>query len=235
MPPSAIQSLVQGLSIGARDLSHTYQMDDRAVPVLRDLQLTVPAGGYVSITGASGTGKTTLLTLIGGLDTPQSGTLRVGPFDLTALRGDALAAYRRASVGFVFQHSGLLEPLTALENVELAFALSGKQAGLRRREAGKLLTAVGLEERARHQPARLSGGERQRVAIARALANRPGLLLADEPTGNLDETSGERVIGLLEELHSATGCTLLLVTHNPALARRADQQLLLTGGELVPA
>ncbi len=232
---STPRPLESGLAIEVRGLTHSYRSDGRELRVLGDLDFNVEPGGYTSITGASGAGKTTLLTLLGGLEPPHAGCVQVGSYDLRLLSGDDLAAYRRSSVGFVFQHSGLLETLTALENVELAFTLSGTSQRRRRHKAKTLLSAVGLSERAIHQPAQLSGGERQRVAIARALANRPGLVLADEPTGNLDEASAERVVALLEELHATSRCTLVLITHNPSIAARADQRLLLTGGKLTPA
>ncbi|MGH9211393.1 MAG: ABC transporter ATP-binding protein, partial [Acidimicrobiales bacterium] len=161
-------------------------------------------------------------SVLGGLERLQEGTAVVGGVDLAGLEGDELAAYRRATVGFVFQHFGLLEALTAAENVELAGTLAGMRPAARRQRAAELLDAVGLGHRAGHQPLQLSGGERQRVAIARALTNRPRLLLADEPTGNLDEDSATTVIELLEQLRAERGCTLLVVTHNRALAGRAS-------------
>jgi putative ABC transport system ATP-binding protein len=211
-------------------LSHDYRGDRGVLRVLTDVSLEIPPGGYCSIQGRSGAGKTTLLSLVGGLERPQAGELRVGGFDLTRLRGDDLAAYRRSTVGFVFQHFGLLASLTALENVELAATLAAEPARRRRRRAHELLRAVGLGERAGHVPARLSGGEQQRVAMARALVNRPRLLLADEPTGNLDQESGEHVLRLLEELHREWGFTLVVVTHNVALAGRADQRFVVEAG-----
>ena len=156
--------------------------------------------------------------------------MEVGGRDITRLSGDELAAYRRSTVGFVFQHFGLLDALTASENVELATALAGTARAARRARAAELLDAVGLAQRGDHRPAALSGGERQRVAIARALANRPRLLLADEPTGNLDEAATARVVDLLETARRDHGCTLVMVTHDRSLAARADDQLLLPGG-----
>ena len=203
--------------------------------VLRDLSLDVEAGDYVAITGSSGAGKSTLLSLLGGLDAPQTGTVEVGGTNLHGLRGDGLAAYRRATVGFVFQHFGLVETLSAQENVELAAALAGLGRAARRTEASRLLAAVGLSDRAGHRPAKLSGGERQRVAIARALVNAPRLVLADEPTGNLDEESAVGVIGLLERAHRRLGTTLVLVTHNRMLAARGSRRLRLVDGSLVQA
>ncbi|HEX3621260.1 MAG TPA: ABC transporter ATP-binding protein [Acidimicrobiales bacterium] len=222
-----------GVAITLRGLSHTYRTADGPLTVLGGLDLDVPDGGYAAITGPSGAGKTTLLALLGGLEQPQSGTIEVGGQDLTSLGGDGLAAYRRATVGFVFQHFGLLETLTASQNVELAGTLAGTSAAERRTRALELLGAVGLSERAGHRPSRLSGGERQRVAIARALVNEPRLLLADEPTGNLDEEAAAMVIELLEKVRADHGCTLVLVTHNRELSQRADQRIPLERGRAV--
>ena len=219
-----------GVTIAVRGLTHRYPAPEGVLDVLAGVDLDVPAGGYVAVSGPSGAGKSTLLAVLGGLEPLQEGTATVGATDLAGLAGDDLAAYRRATVGFVFQHFGLLEALTALENVELAAVLAGVRPGARRKRAAELLDAVGLGHRARHQPLQLSGGERQRVAIARALANRPRLLLADEPTGNLDEGSATTVIELLEQLRIEHGCTLLVVTHNRALAARAPQRVTLESG-----
>ncbi|HEY2668508.1 MAG TPA: ABC transporter ATP-binding protein [Actinomycetota bacterium] len=202
------------------------------MPVLDGLDLDVPAGGYVALVGASGAGKTTLLALLGGLERVQSGTLTVGQHDIAALTGDALAAYRRLTVGFVFQHFGLLDALTAVENVELAAVLAGERPSKRRARARALLGAVGMTPRASHRPGALSGGERQRVAIARALVNAPRLVLADEPTGNLDEDTSVEVLRLLESLQEERGCTLLVVTHDRAIARRAEHVVTLDHGRI---
>jgi putative ABC transport system ATP-binding protein len=224
-----------GVAITLRGLSHTYRTDDGPLTVLGGLDLDVPDGGYAAVTGPSGAGKTTLLALLGGLEQPQSGAIEVGGQDLTGLSGDGLAAYRRATVGFVFQHFGLLETLTAAQNVELAGTLAGTSPAQRRARALELLAAVGLAERAAHRPSRLSGGERQRVAIARALVNGPRLLLADEPTGNLDDDAAAMVIELLEKVRADHACTLVLVTHNRNLAARAEQRVALERGERVSA
>jgi putative ABC transport system ATP-binding protein len=223
----------RGVEIHAAGLRHAYAAPEGQLDVLTGVDLDVPAGGYCALQGPSGAGKTTLLALIGGLEPLQAGTLRVGGVDLAGVGGVALAAYRRSTVGFVFQDFGLLETLTARENVELAATLDRAPPTERRRRADELLAAVGLSQRSRHRPAQLSGGERQRVAMARALMNRPRLLLADEPTGNLDETSAVGVIELLEELQRRWGFTLVLVTHNRALAIRAAQRLLLKAGKVV--
>jgi len=221
------------VAIDVRQLRHEYRTDGRALVVLDDVTLHVPAGGHVALTGPSGAGKSTLLALLGGLERPQTGTVRVGDVDLTGLAGNALAAYRRETVGFVFQHFGLLEALTAQENVELAATLSGRRPGERRRRALELLDRVGVADRARHRPLQLSGGERQRVAIARALANGPRLVLADEPTGNLDEDSALAVVELLETLPAQHGCTLVVVTHNRSIAARAPTRVALRAGRVV--
>jgi predicted ABC-type transport system involved in lysophospholipase L1 biosynthesis ATPase subunit len=204
--------------------------------VLHDISLEVAEGEYVSLVGPSGSGKTTLLSLVGGLDHPQSGEIRVGGHDLRALSGDGLAAFRRETVGFVFQHFGLLEALTAKENVELALTLAGvSNAVQRHHRATHLLERVGLANRLDHRPPELSGGERQRVAIARAIANSPRVILADEPTGDLDDATAADVGDLLEQLRAEEGCTLVVVTHHRQLAARAERSLALGAGELVEA
>jgi len=218
------------VAVSVRELSHAYATSNGPLTVLDAVTFDVPAGGYAAITGASGAGKTTLLAVLGGLERPDKGQVEVGGQDITQLSGNELAAYRRSTVGFVFQHFGLLDTLTAAENVELATTLAGTARGDRRARSAELLAAVGLSGRADHRPAALSGGERQRVAIARALANRPRLLLADEPTGNLDGESTTRVIELIEEVRLEHGCTLVLVTHDGALAARAEHQLVLRAG-----
>jgi ABC-type lipoprotein export system ATPase subunit len=222
-----------GVAVSVRGLTHRYRTRDGALVVLDDVALEVPAGGYVAVTGPSGAGKSTLLSVLGGLEPLQDGRAVVGPTDLAGLGGDELAAYRRATVGFVFQHFGLLETLTAAENVELAGTLAGARPGARRRRSRDLLAAVGLADRARHRPLELSGGERQRVAIARALANEPRLVLADEPTGNLDEGSALAVIELLERLRDERGYPLVVVTHNRRLAARPPRAVALDRGRLV--
>jgi putative ABC transport system ATP-binding protein len=222
-----------GASIAVRALRHSYASARGQVDVLVDVDLSVAAGEHVALVGPSGAGKSTLLSVLGGLEPPQAGSVIVGEADLGALRGDALAAFRRDTVGFVFQHFGLLDALTAQENVELACTLAGMPARRRRARARELLTAVGLHDRLDHVPLQLSGGERQRAAIARALANEPALVLADEPTGNLDAEAAAGVEDLLEEVNRTRGCTLVVVTHNPRLAARAVRRLELTAGRVV--
>ena len=189
-------------------------------------------GGYAAVTGVSGAGKSTLLAILGGLEPVQQGRVLVAGVDVSRLGGGELARFRRQRIGFVFQDFGLLTMLSARENVEVALALARVPRGDRRKQADRLLAEVGLADRATHRPARLSGGELQRVAMARALANHPQVLLADEPTGNLDECSAGRVMDLLERLRKERGCTLVVITHNPELAARADHRLRLSRGRL---
>jgi putative ABC transport system ATP-binding protein len=220
-------------AVSVRGLRHAYAGPAGPVPVLNGIDLTVAAGDHVALTGRSGAGKTTLLSVLGGLERPQEGRVEVHGHNLAGLDRDGLAAFRRETVGFVFQHFGLLDALTARENVELALALAGRCPRRQRsRQAGELLAAVGLEHRAGHRPPALSGGERQRVALARALANRPRLVLADEPTGNLDVGSAEVVLDLLERLPGEAGCTLVVVTHNREVAARAGRVLALEDGRI---
>jgi ABC-type lipoprotein export system ATPase subunit len=224
---------MRGLAIDAEGLSHHYPgVGGPGLTVLDDLALFVEEGERVAITGRSGAGKTTLLALLGGLERPQQGSLRVGGVDIASLAGDDLATYRRETVGFVFQHFGLLDSLTALENVELAMSVAGVAPRVRRARAHDLLARVGLGERADHLPRALSGGERQRVAIARAAANDPRLILADEPSGNLDDESTALVLDLLDELVRGRGCTFVIATHDRVVAARADRRLRLENGLL---
>ena len=220
---------LDGAVVHVEGLRHAYG----GLVVLDGLVLDVAPAEHVALVGPSGSGKSTLLGLIGGLDPVQAGSVVVGGRQLRGLSGRGLADHRRATVGFVFQHFGLLDTLTAAENVELSCTLAGQSRSSRRRRAADLLEAVGLDDRATHRPPQLSGGERQRVALARALANRPPLILADEPTGNLDGESARRVVDLLAALPSEQGCTVIVVTHDPVVAVRADRQLNLVEGHLV--
>jgi putative ABC transport system ATP-binding protein len=228
------QTADSGAAIHLRSVFHSYGGGIGAVPVLRGVDLDIAAGDYTALSGRSGAGKTTLLSLVGGLERPTAGEVEVGSRSVGSLRGSVLADFRRDTVGFVFQHFGLLDALTAVENVELSMTLTGAERGMRRRRATDLLGAVGLGDRLEHRPRTLSGGERQRVAIARAVANRPRLILADEPTGNLDDKAGALVLDLLERLRDERGCTLLVVTHNRAVAARAAQRYRLKDGRVVP-
>ncbi len=211
-------------------LTHRLPSGGRTLTILDRVDLAIEAGEFVAVLGPSGSGKSTLLALIAGLDRPTEGHIEVLGHAVSALDEDALALFRRRHVGFVFQSFQLLSNLTALENVLLPLELAGtREAEGRARE---LLEAVGLGERTHHYPSQLSGGEQQRVAIARAFAARPPLLLADEPTGNLDGATGARIIDVLLELREREGTTLVLVTHDPALASRADRQIRLRDGRL---
>lgn len=211
-----------------RAVDKTY--DGGAVPVhaLRDIDLTVPAGEFVVVLGPSGSGKTTLLNVVGGIDTPSRGEIRVDGSDIAHLDAAGLTDYRRRHVGFVFQFFNLIPSLTALENVALIAELTGREA-----DAADALASVGLEDRLDHFPATLSGGEQQRVAVARALAKRPELLLCDEPTGALDLDTGRTVLALLRRVNRERGLTVLLVTHNTAIAAMADRVLRMRSGALV--
>lgn len=217
--------------IRVRGLHHAYGAAP-ATTVLRGVELDAEPGGYVAIIGASGAGKSTLLSIVGGLEPIQSGSVVVAGHDLAGLHRGELARFRRHVVGFVFQNFGLLGMLTARENVEMALGLAGVSRDERRARAEEILAEVGLAARASHRPARMSGGEQQRVAIARALAHRPRLVLADEPTGNLDEDSSLRIMELLERMRAERGCTLVVVTHNRDLAARADRVVRLSRGTL---
>ncbi len=199
--------------------------------ILHPLDLVVPAKEVVAITGASGSGKSTLLGLIAGLDAPTTGRIIIEGVDITALDEDALARMRGRRIGFVFQFFHLLPSLTALENILVPMEIAGLPGA--RARALSLLGEVGLSERGHHYPSQLSGGEQQRIAIARALANDPPLLLADEPTGNLDSSTGRQIIDLLLDVHRLRGTTLVLVTHDPELARVAHMAIALRDGRVI--
>jgi putative ABC transport system ATP-binding protein len=200
------------------------------VTILDGVTLAVPAGQFCAVTGPSGSGKSTLLGLIAGLDRPTAGSIEVAGIDLGRLDEDARARLRRETIGYVFQSFHLIPTLTARENVAVPLELAGAADAAGR--AAALLAEVGLADRAGHYPAQLSGGEQQRVALARAVANRPALLLADEPTGNLDSATGSRIIELLLGWRRAHGATLVLVTHDPALARHAERVVELRDGRV---
>jgi putative ABC transport system ATP-binding protein len=217
--------------IVAQGLEKSYTSGGRPLPVLRRVDLNVPAEAFISIVGPSGSGKTTLLGLLAGLDEPSAGTVHLDGQDIFALTEDGRAEFRSRNVGFVFQTFHLLPTLTALENVLVPLELRGEFDGARAR-AEALLARVGLGERMHHYPAQLSGGEQQRVALARAFANRPKVLFADEPTGNLDRDTGASIVEMLEELNRDARTTLVLVTHDPALAERAHRVISLSGGTI---
>ena len=219
--------------IHVRDVVMRLSSGGRAVTVLDGVSLDVARGACVAITGPSGSGKSTLLGLLAGLDTPSAGSVVVDGVDLGRLGEDALARFRRDRIGFVFQSYHLIPTLTALENVAVPLELAGARDA--RPRAAELLAEVGLGARGHHYPVQLSGGEQQRVALARAVSREPGLLLADEPTGNLDSATGAAIIDLLLRLNRERGSTLVLVTHDPALAAQADRQVALRDGRVVAA
>ena len=217
--------------IAVRDLVMRMASGGSALTVLDHVSLDVDKGEFVAITGPSGSGKSTLLGLLAGLDHPTSGSITVVGVELTRLSEDALARFRRQTIGYVFQSYHLIPTLTALENVAVPLELDGARDPVG--SARELLRDVGLDERAHHYPVQLSGGEQQRVALGRAVALGPPLLLADEPTGNLDSATGEQIIALLLQLRRERGSTLVMVTHDPALARHADRVVLLRDGQIV--
>jgi putative ABC transport system ATP-binding protein len=220
------------LIVEARGVSRVFPMSAGPVTALRDVTLHVAAGEYVAITGPSGCGKSTLLHLVGCVDTPSSGSIRFESRDVAALSEGERSRIRLTRIGFVFQRFFLLPMLTAAENIELPQAEAGAAQAARRARTRALLEYVELVDRADHLPSELSGGEMQRIAIARALANNPVLLVADEPTGELDDTTGEHIADLFDRVH-ADGTAILVVTHNPTLAIRASRRLAMKSGSLV--
>jgi lipoprotein-releasing system ATP-binding protein len=216
----------------ARGLVKSYPVGDRSLTVLRDLDLTVEAGEMVAIVGASGVGKSTLLHVLGGLDRVDSGGITIEGAQLTAMRDADIVAFRNRHVGFVFQFHHLLPEFSALENAEMPMRIARTPMGEARSRASALLQRVGLGERLDHRPGMLSGGEQQRVAVARALVMQPAVLLADEPTGDLDEQTADSLHALLREMHLAYGLTSVIATHNPRLAAACDRTLRLEGGQL---
>ena len=217
--------------IELREVSKTVTSGTEPLTILHPLTLEIPRGQFVAIVGPSGSGKSTLLGLIAGLDAPTSGDVLIDGVNITRLSEDALAKLRGEKVGFVFQFFHLIPSLTAHENVSIPMEIAG--AADPRGRAKKLLDEVGLTGRAHHYPSQLSGGEQQRVALARALANDPPIVLADEPTGNLDSTNGRHILGLLRNIHQSRGTTIVLVTHDTELAAIADERLMLRDGRVV--
>jgi len=213
-------------------LAKSYQMDSVRVSVLRDLDLSAEKGEMVAIVGASGVGKSTLLHVLGGLDSSDAGILRIGNTELGRLTDAELVAFRNRHVGFVFQFHHLLPEFTALENAEMPMRIARMPPRERTERASRLLERVGLAHRLEHRPGAMSGGEQQRVAIARALVMQPDLLLADEPTGDLDEHTADALHDLLREMHRERGLTSIIATHNPRLAAACDRVFRLEEGKL---
>jgi putative ABC transport system ATP-binding protein len=218
--------------IELEDVWRTYQVGDQSLHALKGISLNIPTGDYVAVMGPSGSGKSTLLNLLGCLDRPSAGSYRLDGDEVGSLSDDALSEVRRYKIGFVFQSFHLIARLAAEENVALPMLLAGVPPEERRARAAAALEAVGLGHRAGHRPNELSGGEGQRVAIARATVMRPRILLADEPTGNLDTAAGQQVLEVIEEMN-AEGLTLIVVTHDPNVGRRAQRVIVLRDGEIV--
>ena len=220
--------------IETQEVTRVYQMGTNLVTALDHVSVSLAEGEFVAIQGTSGSGKSTLLNLLGGLDRPTSGEVLFDSNPLGPLTKKQMARYRRDSVGMIFQNFNLITTMTAVENVRLALAFGGVRGTERRTRAGELLERVGLAGRMEHRPLELSGGEQQRVAIARALANRPRVLLADEPTGNLDSTRARELLALLREMVDCEGLTVLLVTHDHELASSfADRIIMMKDGKVV--
>jgi lipoprotein-releasing system ATP-binding protein len=219
--------------VDARGIVKSYEMGTTSLTVLRDLDLQVEAGEMVAVMGASGVGKSTLLHVLGGLDRVDRGQIAMGDVELTALPDDRIVAFRNRQVGFVFQFHHLLPEFSALENAEMPMRIARMPMADSRPRAEELLRRVGLGDRLAHRPGMLSGGEQQRVAVARALIMRPALLLADEPTGDLDEATAEALHALLREMHRDFGLTSIIATHNPRLAAACDRIVRLESGRLI--
>ena len=219
--------------IRIRGVAKSYRRGEQRIPVLMGLDLDVAAGEFVALMGPSGSGKSTLLNLVAGIDKPDAGTIEVAGVDIATLGEGELADWRAAHVGFIFQFYNLMPVLTAFENVELPLLLTGLSARERRTRVAAMLAQVGLAERADHYPNELSGGQQQRVAIARALVAEPALVVADEPTGDLDRATGEEVLALLDDLVRTHGKTIVMVTHDPKAAARARRLVHLEKGVLV--
>jgi putative ABC transport system ATP-binding protein len=219
--------------IRVRALSKTYRRGDQLIPVLQGIDLAVRAGEFIALMGPSGSGKSTLLNLLAGIDQPSGGQVEIGGVDIATLDEGQLADWRAANVGFIFQFYNLMPVLTAQENVELPLLLTTLSARERRERAAAVLAMVGLTDRADHYPNELSGGQQQRVAIARALVTDPALIVADEPTGDLDRTTGEEVLQLMDALVRELGKTIVMVTHDPKAAARAQRLVHLEKGVLV--
>ena len=223
------------LTLRAENLAKVFSSGETELVIFRGLQLFVEPGESLALTGESGAGKSTLLHLLGALDSPSDGAVYYGSTCVTSLGESELAHFRNRTIGFVWQSHHLLPEFTAAENVAMPLLIRGESRAAAETRALELLAEVGLEARAHHRSGELSGGEQQRVALARALAGKPSVLLADEPTGNLDPRTGDKIFGLLQDLHQAHGLTSVIVTHNPAFAARCDRALRIEAGELVAA
>ena len=219
--------------ITVTELKKSFQMNGYTLDVLKGITLDISRGEMIAIVGASGAGKSTLLHMLGTLDRPTSGSVLFDGQDMFALSDDAQAEFRNKRIGFVFQFHHLLPEFTALENTFLPALIQNRPAAEAQEEAARLLTEVGLGERLHHKPGELSGGEQQRVAVARALMQRPDLVLADEPTGNLDTHTGDALLGLLRKLNKARGTTFVIVTHNDKLSAQADRIIRMEDGQIV--
>ncbi|HEY3347947.1 MAG TPA: ABC transporter ATP-binding protein [Nitrospirota bacterium] len=208
-------------AVEIRDLIKSYRRGSQAVPVLENLSFDIAEGEFVALMGPSGSGKSTLLNLIAGLDSADSGSIKVAGVEITGLTETQLAAWRAGSVGFIFQFYNLIPVLTAFENVELPLVLTGLSRRERREHAAAALDIVGLSDRVDHYPSQLSGGQQQRVAIARAVVTDPSIIVADEPTGDLDRNSAQEILNLMDRLNTESGKTIIMVTHDPRAAERA--------------
>ena len=217
--------------IEIKNLTKTVRSGDENLTILDHVHIEIPEGQFVALTGASGSGKSTLLGLIAGLDAPTAGTIDIDGEEITSMSEDGLADVRSRKIGFVFQSFHLIPSLTAFENILIPLEILGVSDAIERAE--RLLQDVGLTNRGHHYPSELSGGEQQRVAIARAFANSPKILLADEPTGNLDSKNGHHILELMSELHRQNDVTLVLVTHDNELAQQADRQIVLRDGRVI--
>lgn len=217
--------------IDIKNLTKRVRSGTEDLTIVDDVSISIPAGQFVALTGASGSGKSTLLGLIAGLDSATSGSIRIDDEEVTSMSDEGLSRLRSRKIGFIFQSFHLIPSLTALENIMIPLEIAG--AASPRTRATELLADVGLTGRGHHYPGELSGGEQQRVAIARALANRPQILLADEPTGNLDSRNGRHVLELMQEIHARDGVTIILVTHEMAIAETAQRRISLSDGRIV--
>ena len=226
----SVESLDRPAAIEAVDVTRTYQLEGVSVQALRGVSLRIAVGDFVAIVGPSGSGKSTLMHLLGCLDRPSTGSLRIGGREVAELSDDELAVLRNRTIGFVFQSFQLMARTTAIDNVGLPLVYRGAGRSERRRKAEAALEQVGLGHRLHHRPVQMSGGEQQRVAIARALVGEPALLLADEPTGNLDTRTGQEVMSVLQHLNSTAGVAIALVTHDLAVAGQARRQVHLRDG-----